>query len=66
MIEIITEKIKVITLQGKDKRFIKKHLNNKWVVLDTDNEDNIIYRGSFEDASLACYNLNKKHYRDST
>jgi hypothetical protein len=63
MIEIITDTVAMPSLEKR--RFQKHSPDNyckKWVVIDT--EDNSVrYRGKFEDVSLACYNLNKKHYR---
>jgi|688.fasta_scaffold768260_3 hypothetical protein len=58
MIEIITEKVNIPT----NPKFQKDKVNNKWVVVDTENNDAIRYRGKWEDVCIACHNLNKKHY----
>lgn len=62
MIEIITEKVKMPEL---DERRFQKDFNGKlkrWVVID--GEDNqTIYEGNYENASLISHNLNKKHYK---
>jgi hypothetical protein len=45
------------------RRYQKRPLDNpkKWVVTDTQLGE-IVYRGNFENVSIACYNLNKKFY----
>jgi hypothetical protein len=60
MIEIITEKIEMPDLLKR--RFQKDCINNKWFVFDTEKKE-VRYKGKFEDVSIACHNLNKKHYR---
>ena len=63
MIEIITEEVKMPDLN--DRRFIKepKDCNgNRFTVKDTQ-QNRVIYTGKYEEASLICHNLNKKHYR---
>ena len=65
MIEIIIEKVVMPPLD--DCKFIKvpKDCNgNKWGVINTEISLEI-YKGKFEEASLICYNLNKKYYRDN-
>jgi hypothetical protein len=65
MIEIITEEVAMPPLE--DRRYQKRPLDSngrKWDVIDTTNEE-VMYKGKFEGASLACHNLNKKHYRDT-
>ena len=59
MIEIIKEKVDI----PEKPRYKKDIKNNKWCVIDTDN-DNIRYKGTWENVCLACHNLNKKYYRD--
>jgi len=62
MPEIILEEIAMPPINRK----YRKHpldLNGKqWVVKDGLEE---IYRGNFENASLICYNLNKKYYKEN-
>ena len=61
MIEIITHEVKMPELSKR--RYQKEQSMNfkKWVCIDTLYGD-IVKRGSFEDVSLACHNLNKKFY----
>jgi len=65
MIEIITEKIEMPLLA---KRRYQKECENfgsrseKWFVIDTET-NSIRYKGGFEAVSIACHNLNKKHYK---
>lgn len=62
MIEIITSVVEMPTIS--ERRYKKTFFGNKWHVIDTvDNSTR--YTGKFEDVSLACHNLNKKHYRDN-
>lgn len=62
MIEIITCPV---NMPPYFKRRYQKNLlpvkKNKWVCIDTETGQTII-TGSFEKVSLACHNLNKKHY----
>ncbi len=63
MIEIIIEK--VLMPEINQRRFQKdaKDCNGrKWNVSDTE-QNKIVYTGMFEEASLICHNLNKKHYK---
>lgn len=63
MIEIITDNVPMPDIE--DRRFQKSadDINGgKWKVVDT-TQNNIIYIGKFEDASLICHNLNKKNYQ---
>lgn len=63
MIEIITEKVEMPDLN--DRRYQKLFEGNKWMVIDTHNNNSLRYKGNFENTSLACHNLNKKFYLDS-
>lgn len=63
MIEILTESVAMPPLE--ERRFQKNSKDNhgqKWFVIDTE-DDSVRYTGKFEDVSLACHNLNKKHYK---
>lgn len=63
MIEIITKPVEMPDLDQR--RFQKNPLDrdgNQWEVLDSENGNSVRYKGNFENASLACHNLNKKHY----
>lgn len=62
MIEVITESVEMPALDKR--RFQKGHDGKNWTVEDTE-VGREIYKGSFEQASLICHNLNKKHYRDN-
>jgi hypothetical protein len=60
MIEIITKKVE---MPEYDKLRYKYTIDkNKWIVIDTHNNDSIRYKGKYEMAAIACHNLNKKHY----
>ena len=64
-IEIITEEVKMP--ESQKCRYIKccpsGNINGKrWNVFDTLNNE-VVYRGTFENVALACYNLNKKYYK---
>ena len=60
----IKEQIKMPSL-STEKRFQKIFVNNKWEVVDTNNENKTVYKGDdYEDVKIACYNLNKKFYLD--
>ena len=61
MIQIIKDSVEMPELNKR--RFQKEFENNKWFVLDTE-INKPVFKGKFEDVSLACYNLNKKFYRD--
>lgn len=64
MIEIIVESVEMPKLT--ERKFHKNPLDlngKKWNVIDI--ETNIeVYKGNFQNASIACHNLNKKYYRD--
>lgn len=63
MIEIITEKVDMPP--SNERRYKYKHLDpngKKWAVTDTQNNKEI-YKGSYVNSSLICYNLNKKFYK---
>jgi hypothetical protein len=61
MIKIIIEPVKMPPLTLR--RFQKEFKNNKWLVIDT-NDNSIRYKGSFENVMLACHNLNKEYYKN--
>jgi len=66
MIEIITEEVEMPDIYQR--RFQKEcknfeHRNEEWSVIDTET-NTVRYKGKFENVVLACYNLNKKFYRD--
>lgn len=61
MIEIIKEQIR---MPLENRRFQTICENNKWKAIDTQSENKIVFKGSFEDVVIACHNLNKKYYRD--
>ena len=60
MIEIIKEDVAMPPIA--DRRYRKKCEKNKWFVFDTERNE-VRYKGKFEDVSIACYNLNKNHYK---
>ena len=60
-IEIITPQVDMPPLN--ERRYKYEAKNNKWWVIDTDNENKIIYKGGYENVMIACHNLNKKHYQ---
>jgi len=65
MIEIITEKVDMPDLD--ERRYQKlPNRNGKdiWCVFDMETGKETL-SGSYENASLACHNLNKKYYRVS-
>lgn len=37
----------------------------KWIVTDTHMGNKIVYKNGYQECAIACYNLNKKYYRDS-
>lgn len=61
MMDIIIEHVDMPPL--KDRRYQKEFKNNRWSVLDTEN-NTTRYRGPYEDVSIACHNLNKGHYKN--
>lgn len=62
MIQIITE---VVTMPPiADRRFKKECKNNRWSVIDTQ-DNSLRYKGSFENVVLAWHNLNKKFYKEN-
>ena len=66
VIEIITEDVKMP--KPEKRRYIKGcpsgNPNGKsWNAFDTET-GNVIYRGTFENVTLACHNLNKKYYKE--
>lgn len=61
MIEITKDKVDMPGVW--DRRYIRECKNGHlWTVHDTLEGNKLRYKGSYEDASIACYNLNKKHY----
>jgi hypothetical protein len=58
MIEIIKEKVQMPSI----KKYQVDKVKNRWVVVDTENNDVIRYKGYWEDVVIAAHNLNKKHY----
>ena len=60
MIEIITEKV---DMPKENRRYTKNHNWGSWEVFDNLTERKV-YQGSYENASLACHNLNKKYYKE--
>lgn len=58
-IEIITKHVDMPDLQKR--KFQKEFIKNKWFVIDSETNAQV-FKGKFEDAALACHNLNKKHY----
>jgi len=60
MIEIIKDKVQMPSI----KKYQVDKVKNRWVVLDTESNDAIRYKGYWEDVVIAAHNLNKKHYRD--
>ena len=60
MIEIITAPVAMPKIE--DRRFKKETKGGRWVVIDTNN-GSIRYKGSYENVSLACHNLNKGFYK---
>lgn len=61
MIRLIKGEVKMP--KSIKRRFQYGIINDKWVVKDTI-QNKEIYKGSYEDAAIRCYNLNKKYYRD--
>jgi len=63
MIEIITDEVKMPedSREWKYKKFKSTIVENVWYVYDTEKGEPV-YKGSFDNAALACHNLNKKHY----
>lgn len=60
MIEIITKEVKMPPVNERKFQYKPLDLNGKkWEVLE-DGEQ--IWKGRYEDATLICYNLNKKFY----
>ena len=60
MIEIIKEEVQM----PNNKKYKVDKVKNRWVVVDTKNNDAVRYKGYYEDVVIACHNLNKKHYLD--
>lgn len=62
MIEITLQEVE---MPDMDKRRFQRIPNDcdgrNWRVEDTEHK-RVVYRGKFEEASLVCHNLNKKHY----
>ena len=67
MIEIITDEVKMPedSSEWKYKKFKSTSVENVWYVYDTEKGEPV-YEGSFDNAVLACHNLNKKHYKNVT
>lgn len=68
MIEIITEEVEMPDIyQRRYQKECKNFETRKevWLVIDTET-NTVRYKGKFEEACLACYNLNKNHYRNIT
>jgi hypothetical protein len=59
MIEIITHPVEMPP--GKERRYQTDCKNNKWQVIDTQ-DNSVRYKGSYENVVIACHNLNKKFY----
>jgi hypothetical protein len=52
-----------IEMPKKNRRYTKQHNWGSWEVFDNIDEKKV-YQGSYENASLACHNLNKKYYKE--
>lgn len=65
MIEIIIQHVKMpeTALRRYQREFKCTGSGIKWWVVDTENENKIVFKGRYEDVCIACYNLNKKHYK---
>ena len=61
MIEIVKQRVEMPPTT--ECRYQKDFKEDKWIVTDTET-NTVVYRGKFENASLVCHNLNKKHYRN--
>lgn len=62
MIEIIIEHVEMPPVS--ERRYQKQFKNNKWSVIDTQNDNALRYEGEYRNVMIAWHNLNKKHYRD--
>lgn len=62
MIQIITQQVEMPVLDHR--RYQMQNKGKKWEVLDT-YESKVVFKRDFETASIACHNLNKKHYLES-
>ena len=60
MIEIITQKVEMPKYD--ERRYQKKIEGKNFIVYDTEDKNKVVYAGKYENASLACHNLNKIHY----
>ncbi len=58
-IKIVSSNVIMPPIQSR--RFKKEYKNKQWSVKDFQT-NSLVYKGSFEDVTIACYNLNKKHY----
>lgn len=65
MIEIIIGEVKMPpTAERRYKLDAKWSGSKKWNVIDSHDKNSIRYSSVYTNAVIACYNLNKKFYRD--
>lgn len=65
MIEIITEQVEMPPIIARRYRMESIDGSSRWIIWDYEGDVKKEQgRGSFKDTSIACLNLNKKHYRD--
>ncbi len=65
MIEIIKQEVEMPRLPTH-RRYRTMCIRDKWKVIDTHNNDETCYKGSYENVMIACYNLNKKFYLEQS
>jgi len=65
-IEIITEEVKMPDLDKRRYQYGKMSSGRgKWEVIDTMNNNQVVFKRDYQTAAIAKHNLNKKYYREN-
>lgn len=64
MIEIIKEEVKMPDMEVRRYQRECNEWQNKWWVIDTHNDNKIVFKGKYPEVCIAWHNLNKKHYQN--
>ena len=65
-IEIITEDVKMPPLDQQRYQYGKISMGiGKWEVIDTMNNNQVVFKRDYQSAAIAKHNLNKKYYREN-
>ncbi len=66
MIEIITKEVKMPPLEEQRYQYGKMSWGRgKWEVIDTMNNNEVVYKNDYQSAAVAKHNLNKKYYSEN-